>query len=169
MVFTSWENLYKSVIQLLSFEKLSLRKCLWRMMSIEKKISISHQNHWFVRIFSWLLNFCLLSENECKRVTKIWNNSWGVLPSCFLPRQAIKTEAFFQWWWAFEQHNPKPIKKLIQTSWFKINFVVYLSVALKLLLMMQSMVCRLIVQFIHFNFHSNLFWWIIAGKNEASD
>ena len=34
-----------------------------------------------------------------------WNNSWEVLPNCFLPRQTIKVEAFSQWWLAFKPLN----------------------------------------------------------------
>ena len=35
---------------------------------------------------------------------KSWNNSWGSASQLFLPRQTIKAEAFFQWWFAFKQH-----------------------------------------------------------------
>ena len=45
-----------------------------------------------------------------------------VLPNYFLLRQTIKVEAFFQWW----QHNTKPTKKTMETSWFQTNFADYL-------------------------------------------
>ena len=47
----SRENFFKSAILLTSFEKLSLKKCLLEKISIEKMISISHQQYRYIRIF----------------------------------------------------------------------------------------------------------------------
>ena len=43
-----------------------------------------------------------------------------------MPKQTIKVETFFQWWFAFKQHNKKAAltKKLMQTSWFQTSFAV---------------------------------------------
>ena len=59
----------------------------------------------------------IMAKQVCKCF--IWVTNFGtihgeVLPNCFLPRQTIKVEAFFQWWRAFKRH--KTIQKTLTTN-----------------------------------------------------
>ena len=136
----SRENSYKSVMLGTSFEKLSLKKCLWKRCLSKKMISISHQNHGLKQIFLWLLNF-QRSAGEYLfaewRQMKIFqrnryinaSHGWPILeqfmgkccPIVSCLDRPSKLRHFFN---GEEPSNntienlSKPTKNLIQTSWF---------------------------------------------------
>ena len=61
----------------------------------------------------------------------IMKNCWPIV-SCLDRASKLRHFSNVDLWLAFKQHNSKPTKKLMQTSWFQTNLAVYLSCVVSL-------------------------------------